>query len=314
MARTLGIDPVTINWIMLPSLLLSIPAYIICGWLTDKLGRKPVFLAGTLLAALSLQPAFRLMAHVGNPALESAQRAAPVVVVADPATCSLQFNPVSVTTLTSSCDIAKGYLAGRMVSYENQPAPAGEVASVRIGNTLLPAFDGARLPKGELAARQKQFQADVQAALTANGYPHSADPATVQRGVLICLMTYLLSLLALIYTPAGAWMTELFPTRIRYTAISLPYNIGAGWVGGFMPSVAFAMVAANGGVYFGLWYPVATLAAAVVIAGLGLPDTRHRRPDASVGEVDPFHEGIHCHAENGDVGRAIDLETAQDPL
>ncbi|MGF6408501.1 hypothetical protein [Paraburkholderia sp. MM5482-R1] len=139
------------------------------------------------------------------------------------------------------------------------------------------------MSKTEFAAREKQFEAQVQAALTANGYPANAAPADVRRGVLIVIVTYLLSLLAVIYTPAGAWMTELFPTRIRYTAISLPYNIGAGWVGGFMPSVAFAMVAANGNVYFGLWYPVVTLAVAFVVAALGLPDTRDQRLDVPIG-------------------------------
>jgi MFS family permease len=284
MARTLGIDGVTINWIMLPSLLLSIPMYLVCGWLTDKLGRKPVFLAGTLLAALTMQPAFRLMTHYGNEALEHAQRSAPVVVTADPASCALQFNPVSAAALTSSCDIAKGYLASRMISYANSTAPAGTLASVQVGNTLLTAFDGAGLSKDEFLKCEKAFQGEVQRALIANGYPGAADPAQIHRGVLIVIMTWLLSLLALIYTPAGAWMTELFPTQIRYTAISLPYNIGAGWLGGFMPSVAFAMVAANGNVYFGLWYPVAVLGMAVLIAGFGLPDTRNRRLDAPMGE------------------------------
>jgi MFS family permease len=291
MARTLGIDPVTINWVMLPSLLLSIPMYIVCGWLTDKLGRKPVFLIGTLLAVLTLQPAFRLMTHYGNEALEAAQRAAPVVVYADPGNCSLQFNPVSAAALSSSCDIAKGYLASRMVSYENQTLPAGSMALLQIGDTKLQAFDGTGMPKAAFAAREKQFQTDVQKALTASGYPARADPAQVHRGVLICIMTYLLSLLAMIYTPAGAWMTELFPTRIRYTAISLPYNIGAGWFGGFMPSVAFAMVAANGGVYFGLWYPVGLLALALLIAGFGLPDTKDRRLNAPIGDDDSSDAG-----------------------
>jgi hypothetical protein len=265
--------------------------YIVCGWLTDRLGRKPVFLIGTLLAVLTLQPAFRLMTHYGNEALEAAQRAAPVVVYADPGNCSLQFNPVSAAALSSSCDIAKGYLASRMVSYENQTLPAGSMALLQIGDTKLQAFDGTGMAKAAFAAREKQFQTDVQKALTASGYPARADPAQVHRGVLICIMTYLLSLLAMIYTPAGAWMTELFPTRIRYTAISLPYNIGAGWFGGFMPSVAFAMVAANGGVYFGLWYPVGLLALALLIAGFGLPDTKDRRLNAPIGDDDSSDAG-----------------------
>jgi len=297
MARTLGIDGKTINWIMLPSLLMSIPVYFVCGWLTDKIGRKPVFLAGTLLAALTMQPCFRLMMHYGNAALEVAQRSAPVVVTADPKACAVQFNPVAAAALTTSCDIVKGLLANRMISYENQAAPAGAVASVTVGGKTLSAFEGAGLSKTDFAARNEAFQSNVLAALVASGYPKSADPTGVHRGVLIAIVTYLLSLLAVIYTPAGAWMTELFPTRIRYTAISLPYNIGAGWVGGFMPSVAFAMVAANGGVYFGLWYPVVTLALAFVVAAVGLPDTRDRRLDAPIG---------------GD--EKIDTDSREDPL
>ena len=284
MARTLGIDGVTINWIMLPSLLMSMPVYLLCGWLTDKIGRKPVFLFGTLLATLTLQPAFRLMTHYGNEALEAAQQRAPIVVTADPATCAVQFNPVSTATTTSSCDMVKSYLAGRMLSYSNEPAARGTVASVAIGAIRLTGFEGTGLSKDGLAKQQQRFHSDVQKALLENGYPGSADATRVHRGVLIIIMTYLLSLLALIYTPAGAWMTELFPTHIRYTAISLPYNIGAGWFGGFMPSVAFAMVAANGNVYFGLWYPIVILALAVLIAAFGLPDTGKRRLDEPIGD------------------------------
>ncbi|CAB5283063.1 general substrate transporter [Burkholderia multivorans] len=287
MGRTLAIDPVTINWIMLPSLLLSIPTYIVFGWLTDRLGRKPVFIAGTLLAALTLQPAFRLMTHYGNEALEHAQQSAPVVVYADPASCSTQFDPVGAAQLRSSCDIAKGYLASHMISYTNAALPAGSVAAIGLGGKRIPAFEAAGMTKQDFQSRNQQFQATVRTALDASGYPARADPSRVNHLVLIVIMTYLLSLLGMIYTPAGAWMTELFPTRIRYTAISLPYNIGAGWVGGFMPSVAFAMVAANGGIYFGLWYPVTALAIAVVISTFCLPETRNQALDAPIGDAHP---------------------------
>jgi MFS family permease len=280
MSKTLGIDPVTINWILLPSLLMSMPTYILFGWLSDRIGRKPVFVMGTLLAALTLQPAFRAMTHYGNGTLESAQQTAPVVVYADPAKCSVQFNPISATKLSSSCDIAKGYLAGKMVPYSNQPLPSGATATIHIGQLRIEAFEGGHLTKTAFQEEDKRFQTRVQQALSASGYPESANPHAINRGVLIAILTYLLSLLGMIYTPASAWMTELFPTRIRYTALSLPYNIGAGWIGGFMPSVAFAMVASNGGIYFGLWYPVLFFALAIVISTLCLPETRNRELNA----------------------------------
>lgn len=282
LSKTLGIDPVTINRILLPSLLLSLPTYLIFGWLSDRIGRKPVFVAGALLAAVTMQPAFRAMTHYGNAALEVAQQNSPVVVYADPAQCSVQFNPVGNSKLVSSCDIAKGYLAGRMVSYSNQALPAGTPARIQVGQRQITAFNGSGLDKAALQQKQQRFQADVQQALLAGGYPDKADPSLTHRGILIAILTYLLSLLGMIYTPASAWMTELFPTRIRYTAISLPYNIGAGWIGGFMPSVAFAMVAANGGIYFGLWYPVVFLAVSVIISALFLPETRNRRLDVRI--------------------------------
>lgn len=280
MSKTLGIDPVTINWILLPSLLMSMPTYILFGWLSDRIGRKPVFVMGTLLAALTLQPAFRAMTHYGNGTLEAAQQTAPVVVYADPAKCSVQFNPISATKLSSSCDIAKGYLAGKMVPYSNQPLPSGATAIIHIGQLRIEAFEGGHLTKTAFQEEDKRFQTRVQQALSASGYPESANPHAINRGVLIAILTYLLSLLGMIYTPASAWMTELFPTRIRYTALSLPYNIGAGWIGGFMPSVAFAMVASNGGIYFGLWYPVLFFALAIVISTLCLPETRNRELNA----------------------------------
>jgi MFS family permease len=282
MGKTLGIDGVTINWIMLPSLLLSIPLYIAFGWLTDKLGRKPVFVAGALLGALTMQPAFKMMTHFGNPALEKAQQGTPVVVRADPKNCSLQFNPVGQSSLTSSCDIAKSYLANRMISYTNEEAPLGETATVRIGKTELTSFDASRMTKADFFAREKQFEVGIQQTLAANGYPLVADPEKVNRGMLIAIITYLLALIGLVYTSGGAWMTELFPTRIRYTAISLPYNIGAGWFGGFVPSVAFAMVAANGGIYFGLWYPIVALGLAAVISLFCLPETKDVMLDAPI--------------------------------
>jgi MFS family permease len=282
MGKTLGIDGVTINQIMLPSLLLSMPIYIAFGWLTDRLGRKPVFVAGALLGALTMQPAFNLMTHFGNAALEQPQRTTPVVVQADPQTCSVQFNPVGAAQLTSSCDIAKSYLASRMISYTNEALAPGAVASVKIGAIQLPAFDATDMSKEAFYAREQGFEANIRKALVDNGYPLTADTAKVNRGMLILIITYLLSLIGMVYTSGGAWMTELFPTRIRYTAISLPYNIGAGWVGGFMPSVAFAMVAANGGIYFGLWYPVVALAIAAVVSALFLPETKDIALDAPV--------------------------------
>jgi MFS family permease len=277
LARTLKIDPVSVNAITFTALILSLPAYFFFGRLSDRIGRKPVILGAALVAAIVIQPAFRAMTHFANPSLERAAALAPVVVHANPVDCSIQFNPVSASRLTSSCDIAKSYLAASMISYRNQEVPAGDIAYITIGSTRVSSFDGTSMTKLDLANAEKHFQSEMSSTLTSAGYPmHASLDAGAYIG-LVLLIAFLLTLYAAVYSPAGAWMTELFPSRVRYTAISLPYNMGAGWFGGFMPATAFSMVAANGGIYFGLWYPVTVLAIAVCAGFFLLPETSGNR-------------------------------------
>lgn len=275
LAKTLKIDPLIINEIVIIALLISTPAYIALGWLSDRIGRKPVIMGGALIAALSIQPAFHNLTHYGNPALEAVQAKSPVVISADQDECSFQFALLSGKKFKSSCDVAHGVLSDQMVSYERKALEKAGVATVQIGDQVVSSFDGTALTDGEFDKRKKEFEGEVKAALAAHGYPKSANSSEVNKPMLILIVTCLLILYAAVYSPIGAWMVELFPSRIRYTAISLPYNVGAGWVGGFMPATAFAMVAANGNVYFGLWYPITALVVALVIGTLFLPETKN---------------------------------------
>ena len=216
------------------------------------------------------------MTHYGNPALEVAQQTTPVAVIADPAACSFQFNPVNTATFTSSCDIAKSYLANQMISYVNTPAPAGAVAAVTIGETRIAAFDGTGLPAAEFHHRERAFQAAVAAALNASHYPLTAAPAAINHAALLGLATWLLILYAWVFGSIPSWMCELFPARVRFTAMSFPYNLGNGLFGGFMPATAFAMVAANGNIYFGLWYTIVVTFVGAVLCLVLLPETSGR--------------------------------------
>jgi MFS family permease len=284
LARTLKVDPVSVNAITFAALVISLPAYFFFGRLSDRIGRKPVILCAALVAAIGIQPAFRAMTHFGNPALERAAASAPVVVHASPGDCSIQFNPVSTTRLTSSCDIAKSFLAASMIGYRDHEIPAGEIAYVTIGDARVPSFDGTSMTKLDLETAEKHFRSEMSSTLTSAGYPiHVSLDASSYIG-LVLLIAFLLTLYAAVYSPAGAWMTELFPSKVRYTAISLPYNMGAGWFGGFMPATAFSMVAANGGIYFGLWYPVTVLVITVCAGLFLLPETSGRRFTATADE------------------------------
>ncbi len=276
MDRILKVDSNTATLLVLTATILSAPFYTFFAWLSDRVGRKPVMLFGMALAVVALFPAFQLMTRYANPALADANARTPVVVVADPARCALQFDPVGRTAFTSSCDIAKTTLANAGVTYRNQAAAAGAVAFVRVGQTVIPSAEGTGLP----AARFKVLQADVsgriKAALKAAGYPDKADPARFDFARVLAVMMVLVVAATALYGPIASCLVELFPTRIRYTAMSLPYNIGTGWVGGFVPFISFAMVVANGDAYFGLWYPVLGAAFSFVVALLFLPETRGR--------------------------------------
>jgi MFS family permease len=260
--KMLKVDGALTNALVAVALLLGAPFFILFGWLSDKIGRKPIIIAGCILAALTYFPVFKALTAAANPELAAASARAPVTLIADPADCALQFDLIGKQTFTSSCDVAKSYLATAGVSYENQRAAAGSAAAVRVGRTLIPSFDGRRLPKPVFAANKAAWQAQAGAALKAAGYPAKADPAKVNRPAVVGLLFVLVLYVTMVYGPIAAALVEMFPARIRYTSMSLPYHVGNGWFGGFLPATAFAMVAAKGDIYYGLWYPV-------VIAGLG---------------------------------------------
>jgi len=284
MQRILKLDDGVVLTLMVAATTVSAFLYVFFGWLSDKIGRKPVMLFGMILAVISFVPsfgtsAFHFMTKAANPMLAAAQVAAPVVVTADPADCALQFDPVGKATFASSCDIAKSYLTNAGVSYENRAGPAGSTASVSIGRQVVASRDGRGLPPAELKAVRASVETELAQALRSNGYPEKADPARVDMWALFAIMMVFVVAATALYGPQAAALVELFPTRVRYTGMGVPYNIGTGWVGGFLPAAAFAMMAASGNIYFGLWYPVAFTVAAIVVAFLFLPETKGRDLD-----------------------------------
>jgi hypothetical protein len=274
--QTLKVDPTAANLLIAGALALGTPFFLVFGALSDKIGRKPIILAGCLLAAVTYFPIFKGLTHYANPALDLAQQQAPVTVIADPASCSFQFNPVGTAKFTSSCDIAKSFLARNSVNYSNQEAPPGTVAQVKIGDKIITSFEGTALPKEELAAKQAEFNKVATEAIRAAGYPEKADPKAINYPMVLLLLFILVLYVTMAYGPIAAWLVELFPARIRYTSMSLPYHIGNGWFGGFLPTVAFAMVAATGDIYFGLWYPIGFALMTFVIGLLFMPETKDR--------------------------------------
>jgi MFS family permease len=274
LTQTLKVEPVAANLLVAGSLAIATPFFIVFGALSDRIGRKPIIMLGCLLAALTYFPIFRALTHYANPAIEAASAASPVVVVADPATCSFQFDPIGKKAFTTSCDIAKSALAKGGVPYANEAAPAGTRASVRIGAAPVPSFEGGALDAAALKAQTDAFGAELKAALRAAGYPDQADPARVNQPMVLLLLTILVLYVTMVYGPIAAWLVELFPTRIRYTSMSLPYHIGNGWFGGFLPTTAFAMVALTGNIYQGLWYPIVVAGVTVLIGTLWLPETK----------------------------------------
>ena len=273
LTQMLKVDAFTANLLIAGALILGTPFFIVFGALSDKVGRKPVVLTGCLIAALTYFPLFNALTSYANPAIEAAQNESPVVVVADADACKFQFDPVGRTVFSASCDIAKGQLARAGIPYANEDAP-GAVASVRIGTTVIPSFEGAGLPTAEFAERSAAFGREVTAALNTAGYPASADPARINHGMVLLILTILVIYVTMVYGPIAAWLVELFPARIRYTSMSLPYHIGNGWFGGFLPTVSFALVAYTGDIYYGLWYPIGIALMTVVIGTFFLRETR----------------------------------------
>ncbi|MDE2599199.1 MAG: MFS transporter [Rhodocyclaceae bacterium] len=279
LTQTLKVDAFTANILIAVSLALATPFFVIFGGLSDKIGRKPIIMAGCIIAALTYFPIFKGLTHFANPDLEAAQQNAPVTVIADPATCSFQFNPVGTARFVTSCDIAKSFLAKSSVNYANVAAPAGTVASIHIGEAVIASFEGKDLAKDELKKQTDEFGKAVAAAIKAAGYPAKANPIEAlsnQWWALVGLLTILVIYVTMVYGPIAAWLVELFPTRIRYTSMSLPYHIGNGWFGGFLPTTAFAMVAATGDIYYGLWYPIVVAVMTAVLGIFFLPETKDR--------------------------------------
>ena len=264
--KTLKVDPALANVLIAISLALATPFFVFWGWLSDKVGRKPIILTGCLLAALTYFPLFHALTGAANPQLAAATASAPVIVVADPADCAFQFDPVGKTVFDSSCDMAKSYLAKAGVTYETLAAPAGTVAEVRIGDTVVP---GLADPSGKA-----DWDKGLGAALTAAGYPAKADSALVNKPLVVGILFLLVFYVTMVYGPIAAALVEMFPTRVRYTSMSLPYHIGNGWFGGFLPTTAFAMVAATGNIYYGLWYPIVVALLTVVVGGLLIKDRK----------------------------------------
>jgi MFS family permease len=261
LTQTLKVPAVTAQILIAVALAIGTPFFILFGWLSDKIGRKPIILAGFLLAALTYFPIFKAITHFANPTLEAALASSPVTVIADPSECSFQLKLTGTESFTTSCDIAKSALVTRSVNYDNEAAPKGTVAQVKIGEQLI-------------AANIPNFATVLGQAITAHGYPAAADTAKINYPMTVILLAVLVIFVTLVYAPIAAWLVELFPTRIRYSGLSLPYHIGNGWFGGFLPATVFAIVAATGNIYSGLWYPIVVACMSLVVGFLFLPETK----------------------------------------
>lgn len=276
LTQTLRVQSITANLLIASALLVGTPMIVGFGMLSDRIGRKPVILAGFLLAIVSYFPVFHGLTRFANPELYFAQERSPVTIFADPRACSFQFNPVGTSSFTNSCDIAKSFLARASVNYSNENAPQGTLAYVRVGNTKVQSVDisGEDKVNGEKAV--KAFEVRLGAVIKSVGYPSSADPQKINYPMVVLLLLVLVLSVAMVYGPIAATLVELFPTRIRYTAMSLPYHIGNGWFGGFLPTTAFALVAATGNIYAGVWYPVVIATVSLIVGFFFLPETRLR--------------------------------------
>jgi MFS family permease len=279
LTQTLKIEAASANIMLAIALAIGTPFFIFFGTLSDRIGRKWIILGGCAIAALTYFPIFKAITHYGNPALENAINSAPVVVVADPASCHFQFNPTGTSKFPSSCDIATAQLTSASVSYTHQDAPAGTVAAVKIGDKVYPSFNATMTPEGldfdkASKAREAALKKDLGASLKAAGYPAKADPEQINRPMLVLMLFILVLFVTMVYGPIAAMLVEMFPTRIRYTSMSLPYHIGNGWFGGLLPTISFALVASNGNIYYGLWYPIIIALICVVIGALFVRETK----------------------------------------
>ncbi|MGO4221385.1 MFS transporter [Lysobacter sp. TAF61] len=274
LTQSLKVDATTTWLLIAAALAIGTPFFVFFGWLSDKIGRKKIVMAGCLIAALTYFPLFKALTHYANPAIAEASTNAPAVVHADPSTCSFQFDPVGKKVFSNSCDIATAALAKAGVPYTIEAAPAGSVAKVTVGSTEVGGYEGAGLSKEDGKAKGDAFTGELKSALKAGGYPEKADDARINKPMVLLVLTILVIYVTMVYGPIAAWLVELFPTRIRYTSMSLPYHIGNGWFGGFLPTIAFALVAATGNMYYGLWYPIVIALMTFVIGSLFLRETK----------------------------------------
>jgi len=274
MTQILKVDGPTANILIAASLLIGTPFFIVFGSLSDKIGRKKIIMVGCVLAALTYFPIFKALTHYANPALESAQINSPVVVVADPAECQFQFNPTGTKKFTSSCDIAKAKLAAASVNYKNEVAPAGTLASIKVGDKTLESYSAVGLSKEDATAKDKEFSGQLKDLIKESGYPAKADSAQINKPMVLLLLFILVLYVTMAYGPIAAMLVEMFPTRIRYTSMSLPYHIGNGWFGGLLPTTSFALVAYAGDIYFGLWYPIVIALMTAIIGSIFVAETK----------------------------------------
>ncbi|WP_129973181.1 MULTISPECIES: MFS transporter [unclassified Pseudomonas] len=259
LTQFLKMDPAVANSLLIISVVIGAPFFIIFGWLSDKVGRKPVLMLGLLLATALYFPIFKSLAHYANPAIDHASRQAPITVVADPATCTFQFDPVGKAKFDSPCDKVKTFLVKQGLPYSSVTAPAGSTVQVSVGDVKLDGFD----------------EAALRGAITLAGYPQQADMQQINKPMIVALIVGLIIISAMCYGPLAALMVELFPTRIRYTSMSLPYHIGNGWFGGFLPTVSFALVVYTGDIFYGLWYPVLITGVSLVVGMICLRETKN---------------------------------------
>jgi MFS family permease len=276
LVNTLKVPANSADVALIIALAIATFGFVFFGWLSDKIGRKPVILAGCLLGALTYHFAFGMLTTAANPALEKALASAPVTVTADPADCNLLFDPVGGRVFTSSCDVARNALIASSVNFRLQNGAPGSLAKVTVGDKAFDSVAGTGMDAKEFAAKRTAFTGAVTAAVGEAGYPvKGADPAAINMPLLIIVLTYLALLVTMVYGPIAAALVELFPTRIRYSAMSLPYHIGNGWFGGLLPPIAVALVAATGNIYAGLWYPIGIAAMTFIVGLIFVPETKN---------------------------------------
>lgn len=271
--RVLKVDGPVANLFMISALVTATPLYVLFGWLSDKVGRKAVMMTACLLAVLTYFPLFKALTAAANPVLAQAVATSPVVVYADDSECSFQFDPVGRATFSTSCDIARSYLTNAGVTYDSESAPAGTLAELRVGDQVLPAFRGNDLSAADLRTQRAEWTKSAAAMIAAAGYPAKADTDKINKPLVMVILIAIMTLAAMVYGPMAAFLVEIFPTRIRYTSLSLPYHIGTGWFGGFLPTFAFAIVAETGNIFSGLWYPVGFAALSLVVGLIFLPQS-----------------------------------------